>query len=211
VQQVPEYKRQIGTTTVVAQADASLKQEAMWLLGRIAEFADGGGKLDDDVKIRMGWSALTLRKRDARFVVCEPDFDGDPFTKTVEDVTRTLRVLFRQKDFVNRVSAKAQESMFGDKVVMAKNVLKTDSLALQRSEPKPGDSGWYVGPADDPESVTEYEAIYVYQLLHLRPALLDVLALPEGYVVFVTADTVDAVFDPDGVDVFGTKAKPAKK
>jgi hypothetical protein len=59
--------------------------------------------------------------------------------------------------------------------------------------PEKGDSGWYIGEVDQPQN--ELKAIYSYQLLPLRPALLKVLALPVGYVVVFENDRIEAILN----------------
>lgn len=57
------------------------------------------------------------------------------------------------------------------------------------------DSGWYIGPEDQARALGSYEAILVYQLLALRPALMKVLALPVGYLVVCDRNRIEAILN----------------
>jgi hypothetical protein len=75
----------------------------------------------------------------------------------------------------------------------------------QRQAPKEGDSGWYIGPVDDPggpPDSDELETRHLFQFLGARPSLLDIVALPEGYIVVFDGETIEAVLDPDDQNVW---------
>jgi hypothetical protein len=61
---------------------------------------------------------------------------------------------------------------------------------MERIAAKPGDTGWYIGRRDGDNAVLD--AIQVYQLLRLRPTLLQYLLLPPGYMVILNGDQVEA-------------------
>ena len=91
---------------------------------------------------------------------------------------------------------------FRDKVVVAKNILEVDSIYLQRSGgAERGDSGWYIGPVNEEDDTEELEAFYVYQLLKIRPSLIQVLALPYEYMVIFERDQVKAVLNERDEDI----------
>lgn len=82
-----------------------------------------------------------------------------------------------------------------DKVVMACGAWTHHHIYLERAPAATaGDSGWYVGFADDTE-VTGYEAARVADFLAGRPDLEAVLALPVGCLVVFAGVTLEAVLD----------------
>jgi hypothetical protein len=195
----------IGDVDLVARCDDAFATQAGSLLEAVASFQSQGKRLADGVHVQFGWSLLTLRRRGGDLVVCEPDFDGDPFHEIREDVTCTLRVLMGQVAVVQRLGLVPVEIRFDDKVVLAKGCLAQRRVYLQRSQPRPGDSGWYVGPVDGPapeQKPENYEAIHVFELLHRRAALLRVLALPARYLVIFDGDEVQGIADPNNNEVW---------
>jgi hypothetical protein len=71
---------------------------------------------------------------------------------------------------------------------------------LERTPPTPGDSGWYIGEVEGArtkKNVSDLEAIRVCDLLEKRPTLMEVLALPPGYLVVVSGLTIEAVLNPE--------------
>jgi hypothetical protein len=149
----------------------------------VASFRGQGKGLADGVTVRFGWSVLTLRQQGGQLVVHEPDFGGDPLRGVREDVTCTLRVLVGPAAVLNRLGVEPTEVRFDDRVVVARDCLEDRRVYLQRSEPKPGDSGWYVGPLDSPAPEPKpenFESLYDYELFRQRPALSRVLGLPPG-------------------------------
>lgn len=176
----------VGEVNLVAHCDEAFAVQAGSMLEAIASLQGQGKGLDDGVHVQFGWSLLTLRRRGDELLVCEPDFDGDPFHGVREDVTCTLRILMGQVAVVRRLGLRPVEIRFEDKVVLAKGCLAGRRVYLQRSQPRPGDSGWYVGPVDGPapeQRPESFEAIHVFELLRRRASLLQVLALPAGYLV----------------------------
>jgi hypothetical protein len=82
-----------------------------------------------------------------------------------------------------------------DKIVLANEAWRDRRVYLERLETAAaGDSGWYVGPADD-SAVTAYEAMRAADFLAGRPNLQPVLGLPPGFLVVLDGGAVDAVLD----------------
>jgi len=52
--------------------------------------------------VRVGWSVLRLQSFDGKLVLCEPDFDGNPFTDFRPSVSTTLEVLAAEKSLLDR-------------------------------------------------------------------------------------------------------------
>jgi hypothetical protein len=127
-----------------------LAASAEWLLGAVASFAGRGKGLADGVIVQVGWSLLQLRRDAGELAVCEPNFDTDPFQDFRDDVTCTLTVLARQNLVHERLGIEGAPVRYDDKVVLKKGCLSAKRVYAQRQAPGDGDSGWYVGPVDDP-------------------------------------------------------------
>ena len=94
-------KRLIGSAVVGIEAERDLRSQSEFLLDLVAASLAEGLKLEDGVRVEVGWSVLTLRQaRDGEFVLYEPNFDGDPFTQLRSDLTTTLTVIAAQNDFL---------------------------------------------------------------------------------------------------------------
>jgi hypothetical protein len=201
-----QHRLQAGASTLVANCSLALHRQADWLLAALKNLADLGNPLADRTRIQVGWSVLTLRQNGSELAVCEPDFAGNPLANVVEDVTRTLLVLAQQRDVLRRLGQPGQFAMFQDKVVLAAGCLERPQVYLERSKTiSRTDSGWYIGPVEDAGPV-KYEARYVFQLLDLRPALLQVMALPPGFVAVFEGDAITAVLNEAGEDVWARAA-----
>jgi hypothetical protein len=131
------HTRRVCDLELVARCDDAFAPQAGSLLEAVASFEGEGKGLADGVTVRFGWSLLTLRRRRDEVLVCEPDFDGDPFRDLREDVTCTLAVLAGQAAVVNRLGVEPAEARFDEKVVLARGCLAERRVYLQRSEPRP--------------------------------------------------------------------------
>lgn len=63
-----------------------------------------------------------------------------------------------------------------------------------------GHSGWYIGPVEDNDT-TELYALYAYQLLKIKPEIIQVLALPNDFMVVFEGNEIKAVLNENDVDV----------
>jgi hypothetical protein len=141
---------------------------------------------------------LTLKYRDSEILLCEPDFAGNPFSDVVEDVTRTLWVQTQQVDVLRKLGLEGTPARFQDTVVIAKGCLDEQDIFLQRQDTtEPGDSGWFIGRVKDTqEKAGDYEGVFVYQLLFARPSVMQMMALPPGYIVVFEWDRIGSILDP---------------
>ena len=200
------YQRRIGQINVVAVCAEDLEEQAIGLLTKLDELNEIGPAIQDGTTIMFGWSLLTLRGSVDELVICEPDFDGDPFHDYLPQVEYTLRILIQQVALLKLIGAEGVEALYQDKVVIAKGCLGTERIYLERAATAAnGDSGWFIGEVEGREAkyeVEELEAIYVYQIFQIRRALMKVLALPPGYMVLFSGDKIEAIFDADGSSVW---------
>src|ERR1051325_8107672 len=177
---MPTSSSQLGDDNIVVNHAAHLAAQAQWLLGLLRQLHDQGVALEEGKRIQIGWSMISFRLAEPHLlVVTEPDYDGNPFRDTRDDLTVTLDVQARQNDLIRRAGATAQAVSFQDKIVMAQGCFRGRHLYMNRMpNPPKGDSGWYIGLREAAgDTQIALEAIYVYQLLQLQPALLPVLLL----------------------------------
>lgn len=200
------YQRRIGNFNVVAVCAQDLEEQAIGLLTKLDELNEIGPAIQDGTTIMFGWSLLTLRGSADELVICEPDFDGDPFHDYLPQVEHTLRVLIQQVTLLKLIGAEGVEARYLDKLVIVKGCLGKERIYLERTATDvDSDSGWFVGEVDSKETeytVDELEAIYVYKIFQMRRALMKVLALPPGYMVVIRGDNIEAIFDADGSRVW---------
>lgn len=209
-----DFETVLDGTTVLIRCDYRLEQQAEWLLKTLADIHKHD-PLQEGATIELGWSVLTLVDEDGKLVVCEPDFAESPFENAIADVTMTLHILAEQNYIISQThtSETAQIPRFDDTIVMQKGVLDETDIYLERDEASDDeDSGWFIGSLgnDDEDETKELdaenlEAIYVYELLKTRPALLSVLGLPAGYVVVFTGDDIDSIVDENDNDVWNVE------
>jgi len=200
------YERQIGDSVVVVNCEEDLSQQAAALLSKLEQLHGQGPPLHSGTVVQFGWSRLVLKPDGNDLVVCEPDFDHDPFSRTVPEVDRTLRVAAEQAGVCRLAKAVGPDVSFAQTVVIAKGHLSTPMIYLDRRDPEVnGFSGWYLGPSAEEttiDSQEQLEPVYIYQLLNLRPAVIKVLNLPINYLVVFSGDTIDMIFDATGTVVW---------
>jgi hypothetical protein len=107
------------------------------------------------------------------------------------------------------------EVRFDEAVLLARGCLGQRRIYLQRGEPAPGDSGWYVGPVDSPvpeQKAENFESLRVFELLSRRAAVLQVMGLPPGFLAVFDGDRIEAVLDDQDRDVWrGESHKPGER
>jgi hypothetical protein len=200
-----ELKKIIGGTEVVLNVFKELKPQGEWLLSLFELLHQDGKPIADGTSVRVGWSILRLYKRDGALKVFEPEFSGDPFKDCCNGASHTLKIIGIQHQFLEHIGIDSPvDWTFGDKIVLAKGAINNSNIYLERTTvTTPGDSGWFIGNArKNTEEVPEYEAVYAYQLLTLRPEVLAVLSLPPGYVVVFKSNKIEAVLNPMNVNIW---------
>jgi hypothetical protein len=87
-------------------------------------------------------------------------------------------------------------------VIIAFGVGKAQKIYLERSNGSyPGDSGWYIGPADmsKPDG---YQSVKVEQLLQVRPHFAALLALPVGTLAVIDTAGIGAVLNASDAETW---------
>lgn len=208
--------REFRGRLLVAYCDSDLAEEANSLLRMIEEADEHVGGLRDNTFIEFGWAPLRLRSENGELVACEPDYVGD-VNQLVPSVSRTLRVVAAQTALLNALGVDGVAAKYNQGVVLKRGVLDIRRIYAHRRQPvSDRDSGWYIGPADDigePPDPSQLDAIYVYRLLNVRPALLGVMAIPLEYIVVFDGDEIEALVDPSNRQVWpvSPESTPATK
>jgi hypothetical protein len=194
--------REVDGRALIAICAAGQEPLARDLLESWARLA-ARSPLTAGVRLRFGWSTLTLRDDAAGgLLICEPDFDGRAEADVRPSVAATLAIVLQQVTLARRVGAVPADTAFDDDVIVRRGALDGTQVDLYREEPEPGDSGWRVLRLDAPSTnPSDFEALPAHRLLQLRPALVPVLALPSGYGVRLIVDRIAHVFDTAGRDV----------
>lgn len=203
-----EVTAEIARETVVARCAPEQALEARTMIERgFGPLAGRKPGLEGAVVV-FGWAAYRLERREGQLVVCEPDFDEDP-RRFRPDVTASLRVVARQVGLVKMLGVKPEGCRFDDKIVADRAALRAREVYLHRTGPaKGGDSGWYMGRADakGKPSAEELAGFLSCGLVRLgRERLLDVLALPVGYIARFEGDTLMGIADGRNREVYSPK------
>lgn len=165
----------------------ALATQAKWLGGLLRDILkeQGLGFLKDGATIGLGWSVLKFVQIDDHYLLCEPDFSSNPFSRFRKDLTCTLQVQMEQNELLKLFEIEeGVPTRFDQKMIIAKGCLNEREIYLERiAVDDPADSGWFIGYKEQPATAMENEALYVYQLLELRPTVLKALIFPIGYLV----------------------------
>jgi hypothetical protein len=159
-----------------------------------------GPALHDGSRIQFGWSVLTISSEESGLRVCEPDFDGDPFTGLSPALDTTLQVTQEQTAVLQENSATGADARFDQVLVVVKGALETDAIFLTREEAVDADdSGWRIGKLDDLENPApdqEVESLHVFELLKRRREIMPLLALPRRYGAIVDRGMILSIVPP---------------
>lgn len=189
---------ELNEKNIVMRYSSRLSEQAKWLAELIVDMSRKGVSIEGGVKIQFGWSFLIFRNfDDNQLILCEPDFSRNPFSEEKNSIDSTLEVQALQNSFAKRCGVDPIATLFQDKIILVKGCLNKEKLFMERIEPdlEKGDSGWFINTFEDDSENIEYEAIYVFQLLKLRPELMSVLMLPPGFIVLVDRNTIEKVIN----------------
>lgn len=200
------YTEEINGIRYTFSAEESLRPFAEPLLEAIEYIPRD--RIKDGFKIRAGFSTFMLSARGGGFDIAAPDYTDDPFTALTTDLTLALHIQYRQVFLLHKYGIVGQAIHFSEKLAVAKGALKKELISMQRFADL-GGSGWAVetfsmneeGKAV-PETAEEYEMICAYELVKLRPELLDVLALPDNHVAVFKGSELIEILDGDGNGLF---------
>lgn len=200
-----KYIQKVGTWEVQVSCSEKFSDQVSWLFGILTEIENSKGFVDG-YRIQVGWTYFTLYARSKGFILCEPDFDRNPFLEWREDITTSLSVLAMQKEVLDKVSIEGDYCTFQDKIVTRVGVLGEKEIYLERkSRSDTSDSGWYIGPASGQEAsalVENLSAIFSYELLSTRFIALSVLALPLGHLVVIKNQSIVAILNKENKNIW---------
>lgn len=203
VEEMKKLEKIIMGKTIIVTAEKELELEPqIEILFAILEQVDPD-KLSHGFSLQVGWSVYYLQEREAgNFILTTPDYSRNPFENITEDLTLALWVQLEQSHFLRKINVDGSSIKFSDKIILSKGVLELEKIYLQRNgDVEKGDSGWYIGPVED-DNTTELYALYAYQLLEMKPEIIQVLALPNDYMVVFEGNEIKAVLNENNEDIF---------
>jgi hypothetical protein len=181
-----------------ADPAAVLEGDIALLITTLEGMVSAGQRFKDGETIQVGWGTLRVRRnRDKSLSLLEPDFRKTPI-KWVESVTTTILHLRRQKDVCESYFS-ASALLFPslrESCITCTSLADADSVLMDRSEPRGGESGWFLGCADDdhdhnnPDHLTR---LSLYKAALCSPVSIPFLALPSEVLLEVGADGVPSV------------------
>ncbi|ADI91577.1 immunity protein Imm33 domain-containing protein [Acinetobacter oleivorans] len=189
---------ELNEKNILMRYSSRLSEQAKWLVELIVDMSRKGVSIEDGVKIQFGWSFLIFRNfDDNQLILCEPDFSRNPFSEEKNSIDFTLEVQALQNSFAKHCGVDPIATLFQDKIILVKGCLDKEKLFMERIEPdlEKGDSGWFINTLEDDSEDIEYEAIYAFQLLYLRPEIMSVLILPPEFIVLVDKNTIEKVIN----------------
>jgi hypothetical protein len=199
------YKFRLRNTTIVANCSPIYEEQINGLFNKLAELDKIGPAITNGSSIQFGWSRLLLKGNEDELIIYEPDFSGNPFKDYVPSIDNTLKILVEQAVLLNNFGIEGVTAKYSDKIVITKNCLSKSKIYLERtSSDEEDDSGWFIGEVDDintDDSIDNYDVIYVFQLLNIRPTLMQVLVLPPGFLVVFFQDQLIQIFDNEGKNI----------
>ncbi len=192
----------------------ALHEIAAEVLESCAGCAERPPGLADGVRIGYGWSIMTVRAfaspgREGglgdELVLCEPDFQRDPFEGLTTDISFTLQTIFMTRILHEVVDVEPVGCSMVDAIAVAPGILEERHVLLERrstTDAESGFSGWFVGPSDSDAFETldleGCELIPTAELAKARTHLIKVLSLPAGYRVAFDGHQVVSVLDAQG-------------
>lgn len=191
----------IDNKLFIVKIESYLSEQAKSLLQLISRIEVE--KLKNNSKIQIGWSIFTILEEYDGIHIVAPDYKKNPFKDMTEDLTIPLWVQLEQGQFLKKLNLYGEMISFQDKIIGEKGILELDNIYLERNkEHEKGDSGWYIGSVNESSSSEELEVYYAYQLLKIRPSLIQVLAIPSGHMAVFNKDKIEAILDENDIDIF---------
>ena len=196
------FEQTVGVQRVILECDASLEPAATDVFRTLSNLDRSGSTPRAGLRIRFGWSLLTLAEDAAGLRVCEPLFSGDPSTELNPTLDATLRVLVSQVRWLRQLKEQGSDVFFHQQILVTQDALAAGQIfALRGEQTSEDDSGWSVAPVPAPgESIDtrHLSALPIYSLVGSHPGLLSILTLPAGYLVRLDDGQVAEITSPDG-------------
>ena len=110
--------------------------------------------------------------------------------------------MFYQLILLNKVGVIGELVSCFDKIICSKGVLNLDDIYLERTKGyEKGESGWFIGSLDENDKEEELEVFYIYEIIKLRPSIMQILSLPSGYMAVFNKENLVAIVDDDDNDI----------
>jgi hypothetical protein len=196
-----EYTMAYGAQTIHVYVDPSmgLEHEVARLFALFEELRAESVPLDQRMRLPIGWTTLSFAvegEHGQRLIVEEPDYANQPEFRTRSDVSVSLAVLARQREVLGRTGVGGEAISFEQHVLTIRGALELDEVLLLRvASPGGRLSGWRLAPASGLGDDDEVESLPVYAILEARPALLDAMLLPPGYMAYFSGDLLTVIVD----------------
>jgi hypothetical protein len=198
-------ERKIENRRIFAECSAENERRAASVLDVFERLAGSGSPLRPGFQIRFGWSLFRLVEEadeENALRVTEPDFAAWPEELWVPTIDRSLDVLAAQTSLLRGLDVDAEDVFFDQKLIAAPGALAASGVFLRRGDRlSEEDSGWLLGTLEDPEALTlgeGLEGVWVASLVERRPALLQALVLPAGFIAIFSGDSIDQILDAAG-------------
>lgn len=183
-----------GERTIHVFADPALAPEVARLFALFEDLRAEQVPLDRTTRLPIGWTTLSFAVEGPRLIVEEPDYANQPETHTRRDISVSLATLARQRAVLEHAGVAGQPIDFDQHVLAFRGAIETDEVFLLRVESPGGRlTGWRLSPTEDIPEGGEIDSLPVYTILALRPALLDAMLLPAGYMAFFSGDTLTTI------------------
>lgn len=188
------YAKDINGTRYSIKVDDTLYFQSQVLWKAIQDIPVD--KLKDGFKIEIGFSVYILLKSEIGYSVVSPDYETTPFSEITEDLTLAFLIQMEQLALLQKYHINGETIRFDDEIAVAKDSITKPQICMQRFRDL-GGSGWCVNEISQSEdgkffnvNISEYESIYAYQLLNIRPSLLKILMLPYDYLIVFDGDDI---------------------
>ena len=157
--------------------------------------------------IFIGWGYYVFKEIDDEYQILAADYTKDPSRDLTEDLTLSLNILKDHLEISRRTGLSSDELItFQDTFVAKKIALSSDAVYLEKQQAvENGDSGWYMGDANDVEQSDDpddYITLPLYKLLSYCPKAVSVLSLPVGTIAIIKDGEITNICDEDNNEVY---------
>lgn len=168
-------------------------------------------ELKEGYKFEIGFSLYVLQSAENGYNIVVPDYTTSPFLETTDDLTLAFLIQMEQIKVLQEYNISGDRIRFDDEIIVAKDALLKSTICLQRFKDLHG-SGWCINEIKQDDDgkfenveTNEYEVIYAYQLLALRPSLLSVLLLPYDYMAIFNENDCIEILNENNQSVISTE------
>ena len=163
--------------------------------------------VEDGKSIFIGWGYYVFKEIDDEYQILAADYTKDPSRDLTEDLTLSLNILKDHLEISRRTGLSSDELItFQDTFVAKKIALSSDAVYLEKQQAvENGDSGWYMGDANDVEQSDDpddYITLPLYKLLSYCPKAVSVLSLPVGTIAIIKDGEITNICDEDNNEVY---------